>query len=377
MAIITRYFSTTSAGAADGTTWADRAALFTAGVWSPVLITFAFNGTDSLNCLLGPGTYSCGASLASGLFANPPSNANPLMFSGCNSSGTLLTIPDPDWVSNQPAWDDSTLPVIATTTNIITINLANCNLFLIKLTATGSTTSGSVVSAVASMDWCVGTNSGSNTASGVVGAVNRSSNSVFTHTATSYSHVMSGTTVPAFVNCRFEGVTGSSGNRRGVQCSANSLNLVGCTIVNNGGEGVMGSGAGAEVAMHLYQCTIANNGATGVKTNATAAQTGTWVVERCMITGNGTAGIDGQSAGRVVARANRLRDNTTDITGLGNYPVDLDNYTTDSDDASEYVSTGANGDFRIKTGAAIETMGFGANAIATTVTGGRRRIIGG
>ena len=42
MSLITRYFSTAS-GAGDGTTWADRAALFAAGAWSSVINEWGVN----------------------------------------------------------------------------------------------------------------------------------------------------------------------------------------------------------------------------------------------------------------------------------------------------------------------------------------------
>src|SRR5688572_9346902 len=137
MAVVVKYFSTTGAGAADGTTWTDRAALFSAGNWATQITGFAFNGTDSLKCLIGPGTYTCSQALASGLFANAPSVANPLILHACDGSGVQLAIPEPEWTSDQPVTWDTTLPVIATTTNISTINLATCLAVLLKFTASG------------------------------------------------------------------------------------------------------------------------------------------------------------------------------------------------------------------------------------------------
>jgi hypothetical protein len=59
-------------------------------------------------------------------------------------------------------------------------------------------------------------------------------------------------------------------------------------------------------------------------------------------------------------QGNRFRDNPNgNIVGLGNGPTDLDSYTTDSDDATEYVDA-ASGDFRIKLGAATWGKGYGA-----------------
>lgn len=334
----------------------DRAALFSAGSWSTVITGFAFNGADSLQCFIGPGSYSCGAALASGLFANPPTVANPLILCGCDSSGVLLTIPDPNWKSCQPAWDASTLPVIATTGNIATISLSTAILFLIKLTA--SARNSSVVSSAGQFDWCVVSNSQSNTAA-VAFAASFATNCVFTCSGSSFDTVANAPTT--LVNCRVEGVAGSSGNRRGVTANATTTTLVDCTVVNSGGEGIIVTTTNVAQNLKISRCVIANNGATGLKANSTASQTTLHETHRCMVTGNGTAGIDGNSAAaRWLVEQNRLRDNTTNITGLGNYPIDLNNYTTDSDDATEYVSTGANGDFSIKnTASAIWGKGFG------------------
>jgi hypothetical protein len=132
--------------------------------------------------------------------------------------------------------------------------------------------------------------------------------------------------------------------------------------VNCGGDGVVFTGSSTTRTVVAVNCTIANNGGTGFKGNATASQTGfSHQVISCLITGSVAFGIDGQSAARIVATSTRLRDNASgDISGLLNYPTDFNNYTTDSDDATEYVSTGANGDFRIKNTAAIWGQGYGA-----------------
>lgn len=375
MAIVTRYFSTSSAGAGDGTSWADRAALFSAGNWSSVITGFAFNGSDSLECLIGPGSYTCSQSLASGLFTNAPSIANPLIMAGCNSSGVLLAIPDPDWASCQPAFDDSTLPVIATTTNIATNNLANSYCYLLKFTASGR--NGAVMTAGNAFAWCVIANSTANTsATAITTSTTRLLNCVLTCSGSSYDTIASFNASLPVTNCRLEGVTGSSGNRRGMTFTGNSVNMEACTIVNCGGEGVVSTSTGTGQSIRIFRSVIANNGSTGLKSNSTASQTDNYETHGCMVTGNGAWGIDGNSAAaRWWLQGNRLRDNTSgNITGLGNYPTDLNNYTTDSDDSSEYVSAGANGDFRIKNTAAIWGMGFGvADEPASAGGGGLNR----
>ncbi len=364
MGITQRFFSTAGHGAADGTTWDDRAQLINAGTWSSVITGFDFvGGGNSLQCFIGPGTYTCTTSFASGLFSNAPTIANQLFFCGCDSSGVLLTSPDESWLSAQPAFDASTFPVIDATTNIATMALANTVMMFLKFTSSGR--NGAVITGGSAMRWCVVNQNTNNTAAIALGAALRSVNCVFTCSQAAYDSVVSVTpaVLPTLFNTRVEGVTGSSGNRRGVTVAGNTFAAELTTVVNNGAEGLIFTGTGTGQKIVLHRCTVANNGATGVKANSTAAQTDMYECHGCMITGNGTAGIDGNSGARWMVAHNRLRDNTTDITGLLNFPTDLNNYTTDSDDTTEYVSTGANGDFSIKaTATAIWNKGYGARS---------------
>jgi hypothetical protein len=359
MAIVTRYFSTSGAGAADGTTWADRAELDPSGGWSTVITGFNFSGSDSLKCLIGPGTYTFTTALTSALFANAPSVANPLILHGCDSSGVALTPPDPDWVSAMPAFGDSTLPVLATTTSIFTISLANTALVLLKFTASGR--NGGVVGTVFSMNWCRVVNSTANTAAVAVSSIVNIYNSVLECTGSSYDVVASACT--CHQNCRIEGVAGSSGNRRGSNITGTTdQRFVFCTIVNCGVDGLLNSSTSVTGTIQAFRCVIANNGGAGFKGNPTTAATDWHTVVGCIITGNGAYGVDSQGQAKIDLQNTRLRDNTSgNINGLENYSTDLNNYTTDSDDATEYVSAGANGDFRIKNTAAIWGQGYGVS----------------
>jgi hypothetical protein len=370
-AVTVRYFSTAGAGAADGTTWADRAALFSAGNWSTVISGHDFSAS-SLQCMIGPGTYTCSQSLTTTVITTDPTAANQLFLCGCDSSGAMLAVPDPNWVSAMPAWDATTLPVIDATTNIATINLAQSWAYMLKFTSSGR--NGTVIgTGTMGMSWCQVVNSTANTAAIAVTSV-KAYGCVFTCAGSSYDAVVNYAATTPFTNCRVEGVTGSSGNRRGITAAAISNNFELVTVVNNGGEGIICTSVSTSQNIRLRRSVVANNGSTGVKANSTAAQVENYEVHGCMITGNVT-GIDGNSdAGRVVVTHTRLRDNTTNISSIGNFPVDQSVYTTDSDDATEYVSTGANGDFRIKTGATIWGMGFGVRDQAAS---GRRRVIGG
>jgi hypothetical protein len=367
MAVVTRYFGVTGAGAADGTTWADRAALFSAGNWSTVITGFNFSGSDSLKCLIGPGTHTASQALAAGLFANAPTVANPLLLCACDGSGNLLAVPDPDWTSDQPAWDASTLPVLATTTDIATSSLANVWWYLIKFTSSGRA-SGSVLSNGNGINWCVVINSTSGASAAAVTASAASvMNSYFSCTGSSYDTIYAQGNAASVFNCRIQGVAGSSGNRRGITISSFAAGPIDMTtVVGCGGDAVVVTSTSASQTLRVQRSVLANNGGAGLKANSTASQLSNYFTLGCMVTGNGGWGLDGQSAARWFAAGNRLRDNTSgNFTGMGNYPTDLGNYTTDAADSDDYVDA-ANGDFRIKAGSAIHGMGFGVSDQPTT-----------
>lgn len=359
MAVVTRYFSTSSAGAGDGTTWADRAALFDgSNTWAAIIDDFDFAGSDSLLCYIGPGTYTCEESLSSSIVE--PTAENPLILHGCDSSGNPLTPVDPDWISAQPAWDDSGLPVINTTTNIMAINHSACSLAHLKITnsaRTGAVTTASLA------NWCVFINSTENTASAGV-SLTQMNNCLISCTALAYARIVVGGTVA--YNCRIVGnASATSGTRYGSGVS--SPVLIGCTILNNPGGGVYNNSASTGTTTRLTNCTL-NNNAPNVLGHSTASQTVIGVIDRCYISNSGGWGIDA-GAERLVIRGTRLRDNTSgSITNTGNYPTDFDNFTDDSDDATEFVDA-ANGDYRIRYGSAYWGKGIGAGDGPATIVG--------
>ena len=218
MAIVTRYFSTTGAGAADGTSWANRAALFSAGNWSTVVTGFNFAGSDSLLCLIGPGTYSCGQQLQTSTFTNAPTAANNLFLHGCDSSGAALTPSNPGWTADTPVDWETGLPVIDQTANVATLSFSAdlCTARLIKFTSSARTT-GVVVAA--NLDWCVVVNSTSNTsAAGASGFSIRNSSVEMAGTAFDYA-INPGNNLLTNVRVRATG-SASSGNRRGIVCGS-------------------------------------------------------------------------------------------------------------------------------------------------------------
>ncbi len=362
MALVTRYFSTSSAGAADGTTWSDRAALFTTGNWSSVITGFAFNASDALECRIGPGSYTCSQTLASGLFSNPPTATNFLLMVGSDSSGNRLAIPSPSWVSAQAAFDDSTLPVIATTTNSATLNLAFTSFVLLKCTASGR--NGAMVSAGQSFEWCVMTNSTANSAANAMTVTSGQSvtNCVASCTGSAYASVVSISSGSPMSNVRVVGNAGSSGNRDGIIFVGTGTRTIlsRITCLSNGGRGFAYTGSTASVSLSILSSVFAGNAGDQILFPNTASQTSITEVMNCMITGGSAYGINpgGTNTNLLVTQC-RLRDNTSNnFNTFGNYPTDLNNYTTDSDDATEYVNT-ATGDYRIKNTATIWGQGYG------------------
>lgn len=367
MAIVKRWFATSSAGAADGTTHADRAALFSAGNWSTVITGFNFAGSDSLECLIEPGTYSCSQNLTSGLFANPPTAANHLFLFGADSSGNLLSPAAPNWTADQPVTWDSGLPVIATTGNISTINLATTTLRLLAFTASGHTSASlGIINACAAASWLSLTNSSSNSnAIGIMTSTTVCQNCVVSMTGTSYNTGVSATNAAIFDNIRLPGnASASSGNRRGLTVAGTSVvrRFTRICAYNHVGEGIIDTGTNVINLFSLSRFVCYNTA--GVKLNTTASQTSTDLVNHGLVAGSSGWGIDAGAA-NVVLSTVRARDNTSgNFTAFGNYPTDLGNETSDiyanqaAADAAEFADSSTY-DLRIKAGCPLAGLGYG------------------
>lgn len=368
MALVTRYFSTAAAGTGDGTTWANRAQLVSGSTWSTVITGFNF-ASDSLLCLIGPGTHSPTAAFTSALYTSTaPSGANRCFFAGCDSSGNELTPPDPDWTSDQAPWDASGLPVLATTTNINTITSGVWGIRLLKFTAT-SRTSDSVVAGVQYAQWCVLDNSSNNSnARGFV--VVQCYGCVLENSGAAYFTVLEGSNLRA-VNCRVKGAVGSSGNRRVVSLASTSNNPIivqRCTVIG-GQVGIYGesSAAGNSASMmDVDNCVITGAGATGI-TCENATTIGGSRIQNTVIVNCTTNGVDANTGVAANITNCRFRDNGTNIANLGN-GIDYYNYTTDAADSDDFVNAGS-GDYRIKSTAAFASRGIGVSVQAAS--GGR------
>jgi hypothetical protein len=363
MAVVTRYFSTTSAGAGDGTTWADRAALFSSGDWPTVITGFDFSGSDSLVCRIGPGSYTCGQALATGLFANPPVLLRPLVLHAAQDGGDLWVPPDPGWVSSQPTWSETGMPVIATTTNISTTTLVPLAIRGLKFTA--SDRSGVMVDGPNNADWCVFENSTDSTSNIPFSVGNCATNCVGRAFGDRYAVIVQSGTSRLCDNIRCVGIpTGSSGTRIGfgigtLNTSA-SINASRITVIDNdNGPGISLPNTSAAARVLLANCLVAG-ATTGIFMPGNSAPTQTSQVTGCVVVKCSAYGIAATAnlCNALIAN-NRLRNNTSgNFNGFGNYPTD-NNDTSSGTDADEFVDS-AGGDYRIKNTSDLWGKGYGA-----------------
>ncbi len=360
MAVVTRYFSTAAAGAGDGTTWADRAALFSSGNWSSIITAFDWT-SNALVARIGPGTYTVSQVLQASLTTvSDPWFVNPLVLVGCDSSGNELAPNDPSWTCDKGPLDVTGFPVIGWSANSAIFALNNVHLRYLSLKATGRT-GGACVTNGALMSWCKLENS----ASGASAAGHLSipmQNCEIVMSGTQYDYASAPGANSYHYNVRLFGNSSASGGR-GLVIGANflNINLSNFTVVKHPGSGIEITNTGTSIILRASGLVVANNGGAGVKfANATASL---WqLISRAMITGNGGWGIDGGPGASPLIEGVRLRDNTSgNITNGGDHLPSLTRiYTTDSSDADEYVDA-ANGDFRIKLGSTIYDMGFGVS----------------
>ncbi len=214
------------------------------------------------------------------------------------------------------------------------------------------------------MDWCVVTNSTANSAAVAIAVTSNGTlvNCVASCTGSSYSSVITFGNGMDLYNVRLVGNAGSSGNRDGMVFNGTATKTMASrvTCLSNGGRGLFYSGSTAGVGLSIVACVFAGNTGDQIVFPNTASQTGYTEVSNCMITGGGAYGINpGGANTNLLVTQTRLRDNTSNnFNTFGNYPTDLNNYTTDSDDATEYVNTAA-GDYRIKNTATIWGQGYG------------------
>lgn len=365
MANVIRYFSTAGAGAADGTTWADRAPLFTAGNWSSIITGHDF-AADALTCYIGPGDYACAQSLNNTTITTDPTYANPLRLVAYDPATSSAWVPPLNWNPAKGDFDTTGMPVIATTTNVATIGTLVCNCYGLKMTATARS---AAISSASLHEWCHLENSFSGT--GTQAQTNGITVScVLKCTGTSYDAV----NISSFcMGCRIAGdLAASSGNRAGLTTTS-SMQAYG-NFVSVAGIGMLSTSTSASAIARLSGNTIVNCGSDGIKCGTGWSGATSYFANNC-VTGCGGYAINGNGiTGESFSIAhNRFRDNNGGGTGLNiggftNTP-EIASYTVDTTDALEYADPSAL-DYRIKSTATINGMGFGCGDQAPVGGGG-------
>lgn len=369
MAIVVRYFSTTGAGAEDGTTWADRAPFISGGAYNTIITAFDFSGSDSMEVRLGPGTYSSVPTFDNSIFSvQLPRPKNPLVIHGCDSSGNRL-VPDLDWNCCQGALDTTGYPVIEFGTNFISAT----NTHLRCLWITGTT--GNVICAPglgALVDFCRLERTGNNTVStsyvcaALAGAGSHVSNCHIVCTSTQFSALGSSSST-LFSNCRFEGnASATTGTRNGLTSLFVSglirphnqnciINCPGSAIFNNATGTNSGSAAHGFTIVNCATATGAGIDASALPTTGTGSNYNTFAITNCFIANCGV-GINTPNVAAAISNT-RLRNTS-------NYTVPVNSFIADTfeaagTDADEFVDA-TNGDYRIKSTSIYWGKGIGA-----------------
>lgn len=364
MAIVVRYFSTTGAGAEDGTTWADRAAFFSGGAYSTIITAFDFSGSDSLEVRLGPGTYSAAVSVATAIFSvAAPRPSNPLTIHGCDTNGDRI-VPT-EWNCCQGSLPVTGYPVWELGAN--SINLANLILRCVSLTSSLAG-SGFVLAAGAHYEYCKFENTAnSSSANGISAAGSGIMHSCHVLCSGTAFNMVCSAEGARVSNCRLEGnASATSGVRAGNNVSSGGyprmfsrnclLNIPGNAFAN---IRAIADGSVPVVEQTIVNCaTLANtaaiNGPSFVSTNTNTQQQHV-TAQSCFIANCGV-GLNTQNvAARILG--NRIRC-TTNYT-VPNNSIIAGNYEAAGTDADEFVDA-ANGDYRIKSTSIYWGKGIGA-----------------
>ena len=361
MAIVVRYFSTSAAGAGDGTTWADRAAFISGGAFSTIITGFNFIGPDSLEVRLGPGSYSAPTDFSSSQFtSNQPRPEFPLVIHGCDSSGNRIT-PDVGWNCAEGPLVVTNFPVIDLSSTRV-FNLANMTVRCICLT---SSRGGSPITQqqAMSLDYVKLENTASNSSAACIsssGDFALISNCHFICSGTSFNAVFAG--VGSVHNVRIEGnSSASSGNRRGIVHATSGFFSTArgpICIINCPGAGFINTittsaGGGIVSNMTINNCGTGIEFSTGSGGGTTA--NGKAIIEGCFVT-NCTTGIVTTNAASMIYHS-RLRNTTNLSVPVNSLLASV--VETSGSDSAEYVNA-SGGDYRIKSSSTYWGEGYGA-----------------
>jgi hypothetical protein len=369
VAIVVRYFSTTGAGAEDGTTWADRAPFIVSGAYNTIITAFDFSGSDSLEVRLGPGTYSSAPQLDNNDFTVAlPRPKNPCLIHGCDSSGNRI-VPDTSWNCCEGSLDTTGYPVIEIETNL----WGATNTHFRCLYITGTT--GNVIVAPglsASVDFCRIERTGNNNVStsyvcgGAAGAGSHVSNCHIICTSTTFT-ALSASAATLFSNCRFEGnASATSGDRRGIVALSTGaltrphnqnciINCPGSAIFNNASTTNSGMAAHGYTIVNCATAAGAAIEGSAFPNTGTGSNYNTLAVTNCFIANCGT-GISTPNIAVFVSNT-RLR-NTTNYSVPANSII-ADDYTAAGNDTDEFVNA-AGGDYRLKSTSSYWGKSIGA-----------------
>lgn len=424
MAVVTRYFSTTSAGTRDGTSWANRARLFASGInvnsgtWSGPFtagetatqtgtgatatvelaggsgtLFFVSNVSGSPN---GTGVWTGGTSGSTVTPTATPTTNNwsplirahdyttsPLLayigagsytcnqvlaFTVSSTAANRLVLHGADAVGNSWAPPDRDWMSCQTEWSSADMPIITTSTNALALTGAIFFYGLSVIGATAGV--LCGTNSHmaewciiENTAnnSGATAYGGRgAANCVFKCSGTSYSVVCSDASFP-IVNCRIVGNTSaSSGTRRGVS-SNTAFFLSKSTIINS----LVGFAYTAGSSRgSIDSCTFANC-TTGIQLNATILNDTQSSRISNLFVACSTAVETTSATPTTILSDSRLRGTITQIPD--DHLVLINNDTSSGTDSDEFVDS-TNGDYRVKSSSTYWGKGYGAGD--ALVTGG-------
>lgn len=352
MGVVTRYFSTTANGSGDGTSWANRAALFNgSNQWSSVILNFDFSGSDSLVARIGPGSYTCGQTLAGATFTTTsPNGAKVLSLVACDSNGDILSPPNPTWCSAQPAWDSSNMPLITASSNVRMVDNPSTRINMISFLVPSSITHTAGLCGGGIYSWCIFENNRS--ATGTLGLTSTNTpsfiNCVVKMTGTSFSYAANIANANSiYQNVRIEcNKSASSGNRDAILRSGNSMAVLErVTVYGSVTNGINHTTNGTAAQLWLRNCVFYGCDASGARIGSTTIQTLMANIDGCIFVNNGTYGLEAVNE-RVLVLNSRFRNNGTADRSATNIDL-LYCETGAGTDADEFVNA-AGGDLRIK-----------------------------
>lgn len=352
MAITRRYFSTTSNGAGDGTTWNDRAPLISGTVFSPIITGFDYT-SNSLEAYVGSGTYTITNSLSTFTSGNP-TTAHPCSLIACDDSGNRWVPPNSGWVCSMPDWDTTGMPFLSATSAQIVNHLG---VYLEGLVIKNGNTSGRVVNTHFGVNWCIIENSGNGASVGAIGGTSyMQRNSIYKCTGTTYGTIYDSVPVCVAENIRVVGnPLASSGNRYGYGTTSNTYSTFNklCIINTLSAFRMSSNGTGTSLFNNnVLMYNSSNSGTSDAMYNAGLRSNPGAVINAIAINFNGyginSTGVAlASNAGKIIAVNCGFRDcSSGNVFDSGNHHPHSTFNITETDE--QLFVDAANLDLRIK-----------------------------